>query len=312
MNLMNSITKHPLTVLVLLIVCVSCSSKKSSQNITPLTPTINSITIQKEIIGKLTGNKRINDSTVLKSRYTENERLVTKNYLKTLVTAIGLEVKEHDYLVPNTNPKISIVYYTGTNVYATLPATNKSNEYIILGAHYDTVKNSPGANDNATGVAMAYSVMSNLKALNFRNKNVMVIFFDQEEKGLIGSKAFAKMLKTKGYNIHSVHTVDQMGWDHDKDMAIELELPTKRLEEKYKTIAAKYNIPIHISNVDLTDHAAFRNIGYNAIGLTEEFKNKDTTPHYHKSSDTYETVDFNYLSSTTNIMYLTIKALITE
>ena len=43
----------------------------------------------------------------------------------------------------------------GANVYTILPATEPSNDYIVTGAHYDSPEDSPGANDNATGCALA-------------------------------------------------------------------------------------------------------------------------------------------------------------
>ncbi len=248
----------------------------------------------------------------LKSRFTKKDKALVRKYLKDLIDNLDLKAKEHHFIVQKRNPNVPIDFYEGTNIYTTLYSTIESDEYIVLSAHFDSVENCTGANDNATGVAMIYSLLSNLKNLKVRNKNVMVIFFDDEEKGLIGSDAFAKMLKEGNYNIHSVHTVDQMGWDKDGDRAIELELPTDYLKKKYSEIAKIHNIPIHISDVDYTDHKSFRNLGYNAIGLTEEYKNKDTTPHYHAPSDTYDTVDFDYLLSTSNLMYSTFKELITE
>ena len=47
-----------------------------------------------------------------------------------------------------------------------------------------------------------------------------------------------------------------------------------------------------------TDHASFRPT-FLAIGLTEEYTSGDTTPYYHKAGDTFDTVNFPYLLSTT-------------
>ena len=43
-------------------------------------------------------------------------------------------------------------------------------------------------------------------------------------------------------------------------------------------------------------------MGYPAVGITEEYRNKDTTPHIHRPGDTLETVNFDYLASTTTLM----------
>ncbi|MBO6763000.1 MAG: M28 family peptidase, partial [Roseivirga sp.] len=60
-----------------------------------------------------------------------------------------------------------------------------------------------------------------------------------------------------------------------------------------------YTFPIQISDVTSTDHRSFRQLGFAATGITEEYKNGDTTPHYHRSTDTYETVNFAYLTTIT-------------
>ena len=59
----------------------------------------------------------------------------------------------------------------------------------MVGAHLDSEVGSPGANDNATGVAAVLAVARALKDLQCRSRGVMFVMFDQEEVGLLGSKA---------------------------------------------------------------------------------------------------------------------------
>lgn len=47
-------------------------------------------------------------------------------------------------------------------------------------------------------------------------------------------------------------------------------------------------------------------------GLTEEYVNGDTTPHWHKSTDTYKTVNFEYLAAVTTVVSEVFKELIAE
>ncbi|KYG74068.1 hypothetical protein AWW68_15535 [Roseivirga spongicola] len=180
-------------------------------------------------------------------------------------------------------------------------ATSKTNQWIIIGAHFDSVKNSPGANDNATGVALVYAVAEYISTLEVRKYNLQIVFFDQEERRFKGSKAYAKQLLENKVNVVSVHTIDQLGWDEDGDRGIELEVPTDQIRDQYSKVAGEYNytFPIQISDVTSTDHRSFRQLGFAATGITEEYKNGDTTPHYHRSTDTYETVNFAYLTTIT-------------
>lgn len=271
---------------------------------------LNSKELQKEqttIISGLTGASKIGNNKALKHRWDIQSRTIARNYLANWIEKTGLKIQEHPYTIYSWFKKIK-----GTNIYSIIPATNSSDEYIILGAHFDSVKNSPGANDNATGCAMLYGLAKKVTALKTRNKNVIVVFFDQEEIGCIGSLAFAKFIKNKKYNVHSVHTIDQMGWDKDKDQNIEIELPTPTLKAIYEKHAKLLGVSALTTKVTSSDHRQFRASGFNAVGITEEYKNRDTTPHYHRSTDTFDTVNFEYLSFATGLVYNVIEELITK
>ncbi len=247
---------------------------------------------QKDIVARLTGYTYIADSIKLSDRYTSENKQYCVKYLTSLLN--------------NFCSKVSVQAYskTGTNISGLIPSTTGSDEYVIFGAHFDGIPKSPAANDNATGVAVVSSVGKYISELRKRKYNTLIVFFDEEERGLLGSRAFAAKIKADSLKVISVHTIDQMGWDNDGDRAIELEQPSENLKEIYLRVASdnKLNFPIHITKEGGTDHSAFRRQGYNAIGITEEYVNGDTTPHFHKSTDSYSTVNFEYMKSTT--MYL--------
>jgi Zn-dependent M28 family amino/carboxypeptidase len=67
--------------------------------------------------------------------------------------------------------------------------TNPKAGSIVLAAHYDSVLNSPGADDNASGVAVVLE-MARLFAEKPTPRTLKIVFFDQEEVGLLGSFAF--------------------------------------------------------------------------------------------------------------------------
>ena len=244
---------------------------------------------QEEIISKLTGHSSIGEDITLKDRYSQEARMISAEYLERKLDIFCDEVQIENYS------------QTGNNVVGSILATTETDQWIVIGAHYDSVKDCPGANDNATGVALVYSVAKHVASLETRNFNLKIVFFDEEERGLIGSKAYAKQLLDDKVNVVSVHTIDQLGWDEDGDRGIELEVPTDQIRDQYSKVAGEYNytFPIQISDVTSTDHRSFRQLGFAATGITEEYKNGDTTPHYHRSTDTYETVNFAYLTTIT-------------
>ncbi len=268
---------------------------------------------QYQIIATLSGNEEIPpQNTFIKSRTTREERALASLYLEDIIYQLDLKPIQHVYKEANDNPMIDLLLnpFKGSNIYTTLAASISTNEYVILGAHYDTARNCPGANDNASAIGVLYGVLKNLKAIEKRSKHVIVVFFDQEEENLVGSRAFAKFVKKNEYNIHSVHTLDQLGWDKDKDKAIELELPVSSIESLYKQKAALLNIPVHVTNVNSTDHQSFRDLGYTAVGITEEFANGDTTPFKDTANDTFDTIDKHYIFSTTKLISNVIEELI--
>lgn len=213
-------------------------------------------------------------------RATTTQRNTARTFLQNQLTQIGWTPMLHSY-------------NTGANVYATIPATNGETKQIIVGAHFDTVSNSPGANDNATGSAAVLALARYLKDMNCRKYAVTVVFFDEEEAGLFGSRAYANMLQVA--NVVAVHTVDQVGWDNDNDMRFELELPTSALEAEYRAAAQALGVPVSVTSTQGTDHQSFRERGFPAIGLTEEYVGNDTSPYRHTSQDTAATVKQSYL-----------------
>ena len=220
------------------------------------------------------------DGLVGAPRSTLTERDAARAYLAQQLTVIGWTPQTHQY-------------NTGANLYATIPATMGNEKQIVVGAHFDTVANSPGANDNASGVAVVLAVARYLKATPCRKAPVVIAFFDQEELGLFGARAFAMMLDPQA--TRAVHTIDQVAWDSDDDRRFELELPTAALEAEWRAAATELGVSVTTTTTTGTDHQAFRDRGFAAIGLTEEYVGGDTSPFRHQTGDTAATVKASYL-----------------
>ena len=246
--------------------------------------------LQKEVVAVLAGAADVTPGVRLADRASVANRTTARTYLVGRIEALGL--------VPVTH-----AYGTGTNVYAEIPSTTGARETVVLGAHYDSVARSPGANDNATGVSLVLAVGRWLATVPCRSKNVVIVLFDQEEIGLVGSKAFSRKLKADGTPVVSVHTVDQMGWDANGDGLIELERPDTGLADLYRNAATALGVssPIVITSTPSSNHASFRP-DFPAIGITEGYRSGDTTPDYHRPTDTFDKVNFPYLAATTTLV----------
>ncbi|MCE7994862.1 MAG: Zn-dependent exopeptidase M28 [Roseivirga sp.] len=262
---------------------------------------------QRALISALTGASPIQDSKSIQRRWTTEERALSRQYLSKELEKMGLNTIELPYEMnlPQLNKQQNPA--KGTNLYAVVESTNGSNEYIVLGAHYDTVEEAPGASDNASGCALVYAVAKAMMQQKQRSKNLMIVFFDKEEIGHAGATAFAQFLLEQQYNIHSVHTADQVGWDQDGDRNIELELPGPELKAVYRKHAKTFDIKAYRTNETGSDHKELRAAGFNAVGITEEYRRGDTSPYHHDPEDKFETINFDYLSF---VSYFVFKVLV--
>lgn len=257
--------------------------------------------LQREVLAAISGETEITPGVKLANRFTPENKQAARGYLTAVLKRFGFEAKTQPYGTAG-----------GVNLYAMLPATGPDAESIVFGAHYDTVRVAPGANDDGSGVAAVIAVAQAMTKVTPRSCDMIFAFFDEEERGLAGSRAFAQMLKDENRPILSVHTIDQMGWDSNHNRAIEIEIPYDGAEDLYRHAAAtlKMDIQMFPTPEPGSDHTSFRRLGYKAVGITEEYRHNDTTPFIHKAGDTYQTIDFDYLASSTRLIVEVMRELV--
>ena len=275
--------------LIAVVLAAACAARAQAA---PQSPPQDTTALQREVIAALAGETEIRPGVKLADRFTLANKQEARTYLIALFTRLGLEAKRHAY---GTDAE---------NIYAVLPSGQPGAETVVIGAHYDSVRNAPGANDDASGVAAVVAIAAELSKITPRSRDLMFVCFDQEERGLVGSRAFAQMLQNEHRSIHSVHTIDQVAWDSNGNRAIELEIPFEGAVALYQHAAdtLKLDIPIYTTKETGSDHVSFRRFGFKAVGITEEYRHGDTTPFIHKPGDTFQTVNFDYLASTTRLL----------
>lgn len=131
------------------------------------------------------------------TRHTPAERSRTRAYITTELKKMGWK------------PQLE-KFQDGVNVFAQRPGTDKNAGAILVGAHYDTVYISPGADDNASGVAVVLEV-ARLLGSRPTPRTLQLAFFDKEEAGLLGSKAFVTNKKHLE-NLQGVIVLDMVGY----------------------------------------------------------------------------------------------------
>ncbi|MDQ3338771.1 MAG: M20/M25/M40 family metallo-hydrolase [Myxococcota bacterium] len=112
--------------------------------------------------------------------------------------ALGFTVERHQYA-------------TGVNVIGTRTGTRLPAERLLVSAHYDSVNACAGADDNATGVAATLEA-ARVLSLSPHDRTLVVACWDEEERGLIGSRAYATRAKAAGDRVTGHFVFEMIGY----------------------------------------------------------------------------------------------------
>lgn len=207
---------------------------------------------------------------------------------------------------------------------------------LLIGAHYDTVPGCVGADDNATGVAVLLELARAFAAEPIRYP-VRLVAFDLEEYGLIGSTAYAAMLKQQRQALRLMLSLEMLGYcdaapnSQHYPPGLQYFYPNSgnfiglignwrsipdliRLSRQIRQVGgigcewlpagAKGKI---VPDTRRSDHAPFWDLGYRAILVTDTANMRN--PHYHRSSDQLETLNLDFLTGVCQGLISAIRAL---
>ncbi len=127
--------------------------------------------------------------------------------------AVNLRIRDAVDMIKNHASKVRIVVdservtRTSHNVYATVKGTDKPEEIIALGAHYDSVFFSTGVYDNAAGSAVLMELLRHYSAHPPR-RTMKFMWYGSEEQGLLGSKFYVKAHADEVAQTHLMINVD--------------------------------------------------------------------------------------------------------
>lgn len=193
---------------------------------------------------------------------------------------------------------------------------------IILAAHYDTVPGSPGADDNASALAVLLDVAHRLEPRRFR-RPIRFIAFSLEEEGLLGSQAYAAHLAATRQSLYGAVVLECVGYARHEEGSqkippgVPIAVPTvgdflavignQASSAFTNTVSQAMSrhmpvVPLIVpGNGELlpdtrrSDHTAFWEQGFPAVMLTDtaNFRN----PHYHRPTDTIDTLNLDFMAS---------------
>jgi len=162
--------------------------------------------------------------------------------------------------------------FTSENIYATINGSDqRTHGIVVVCAHYDTVIASPGATDNAVGVATVLAAAEILRDYSF-NYTIRFIAFSGEENGLFGSYSYVKNAYQRNEHIIAVLNVDENGYaSAENEDSFYLQYPERSqwISMIAKDICSRYSDLIGLTIKDqsyyaYSDHAAFHAYGYDS------------------------------------------------
>ena len=204
----------------------------------------------------------------------------------------------------------------------------------IIGAHLDTVPGSPGADDNASGIAAMLEVA---RVISLRASPLPIEFvaFTLEELGMIGSAHYAQTLRRARTRVAGMLSLEMVGFTESQGLqhypwflrgrypsaGTYLGLAANHrsrplLEVVTRAMRRVDGLPVEsmvlpgngwlFPEIRLSDHAPFWDHGYPALLVTDTafFRN----PHYHQASDTVATLDLTFLERVTQGLVATVES----
>jgi len=106
-------------------------------------------------------------------------------------------------------------YGTGINVIGVYPGKQNSTEKILVSAHYDTVPDCNGADDNASGVAGVFET-ARLLTTKEHDRSLVVACWDEEESNTIGSIAYVKREKINATDIKMSYVYEMIAYKNNQ------------------------------------------------------------------------------------------------
>ena len=252
-----------------------------------------------------------------RSVYEYDKLEATKQYILSRLKAYG-------YV-----PSLQTYSYSGkqySNIIASIKGVRHPDEAVIIGAHYDTVYGTPGADDNASAVAILLEISRALKRFS-PDRTLRLIFFAIEAPPVfrsehMGSYVYAKEAKARNENIKSMISLEMLGYYANEKggqtfpfpmmsliypstpnfIAVVGNLSSRNLVRKVKnSLMASSRIPVEtlsafsfVPGVDFSDHRSFWKMGYPAVMITDTAFYRN--PNYHTETDTIDTLDFDKMS----------------
>ena len=262
--------------------------------------------------------------------YRDDERMArTAVYISGELSSFGCAVSKQSFTFEG---------HALQNVIGELRGTNDPGKVLIIGAHYDTVRTTPGADDNASGVAGLLGI-ARLLAGRMPDLTVRFVAFAFEEPPAyrthdMGSYHYAKSLHDGREPVEGMICLEMIGFFSDREGSQHYPLPfmnrafprtgnyiamvgnrrskgfTGRIAESFRKATdlplITLNAPAFVVGIDFSDHWSFNKFGYPAFMVTDTAFYRNLN--YHSPADLPETLDYGRMAKVVEGLAATVMA----
>jgi Zn-dependent M28 family amino/carboxypeptidase len=251
------------------------------------------------------------------------------NYIRDEFARNGLQVTEQAFESEGSRVR---------NLFAEIRGRSRPEEILVIGAHYDSVSNCPGANDNASGVAAMLALARMARGREFARTVRFIAFVNEEpphfQTAQMGSEVAARASRQRGEKIIGMLSLETIGYYSDAKGSQVYPPPFSLLYPdtgNFITFVANYRsrallhevlrefrrharipsegaaAPESIPGIGWSDHWAYWQAGYPALMVTDTAPFR--YPHYHRPGDTPEKLDYLRMAGVVTALMETIPEL---
>ena len=244
------------------------------------------------------------------------ELMACADWIASQLSQDGHEVRRQAYEVRGK---------TYENLEVEIAGFARPEEIVVVGAHYDTVPGSPGANDNSSGVVALLELARRFGSRRSRRTLRLVAFVNEEMphfmSGAMGSQVYARACRHRGDRVTAMISLETIGYyrqgagTQQYPPPLSLLYPTEgnflgfvgnlrsnrllreavgafRTHARFPSEGA--SLPALVPGVSWSDHSSFWSNGYPAIMITDTAPFR--YPHYHTPEDTPDKLDYPSLA----------------
>ena len=252
------------------------------------------------------------------------------DYIEGQFLSSGLKLRSISYEASGKNVR---------NIEAEIRGTGESPEVIVVGAHYDSLVGTVGANDNASGVAVLLELARLCSAGEYRKTIRFVAFVNEEppffKSPSMGSLIYAQQLQERGDRVGAMIALETVGYFTDEPLSQKFPLPLLRLfyprQGNFLAFVGNYRsggllrtcvssfrknaelpsegiiVPGWLLGVDWSDHWSFWRAGIPAIMVTDTALFR--YPFYHTTNDTPDKLNYKALTKAASGLLTVIEEL---